>query len=57
MLEDDKIDSEKEKERCARCGLEILNQTEPKRRRLFLGAILGKDSMEVLHAIGSEVYN
>ena len=57
LLDDDKIDIEKEKERCARYGLEVLNQTEPKRRRLFLGAILGEDSMEVLHAIGSEVYN
>ena len=57
LLDDDKIDIEKEKERCARYGLEILNQTEPKRRRLFLGAILGDDSMEVLQAIGAEVYN
>jgi hypothetical protein len=57
LLDDEIIDVEKEKERCARYGIEIVNETHPKRRRLFLGALLGDDSMEVLQAVGMEVYN
>jgi hypothetical protein len=58
LLDDDEhIDIEKEKERCARYGLEILNQTEPKRRRLFAGWLISDDSMEVLKAVSTESYN
>jgi hypothetical protein len=51
------IDVEKEVERCARYNFKIANKTHPKRRRLFLGALIADDSMEVLHAVGTEVYD
>ena len=57
LLDDEIIDVEKEKERCARYDFGLANETHPKRRRLFLGAILGDDSLEVLQAVGMEVYN
>ncbi|KAL3811360.1 hypothetical protein ACHAXA_000776 [Cyclostephanos tholiformis] len=57
LLDDEIIDVEKEKERCARYNFKINNETHPKRRRLFLGALLGDDSMEVLEAVAMEVYD
>ncbi len=57
FLDDAAIDVEKEMERCARYNFEIANETHPKRRRLFLGALIADDSMEVLQAMGTEVYN
>ena len=57
LLDDEIIDVEKEKKRCARYDFGLANETHPKRRRLFLGAILGDDSLEVLQAVGMEVYN
>jgi hypothetical protein len=44
LLDDEIIDVEKEKERCARYNFRINNETHPKRRRLFLGALIGDDS-------------
>jgi hypothetical protein len=44
LLDDEIIDVEKEKERCARYNFRIHNETHPKRRRLFLGALIGDDS-------------
>ena len=57
LLDDDDIDIEREKERCARYDFKIANETHPIRRRLFLGSLLADDSMEVLRATGTEVYN
>jgi hypothetical protein len=58
LLDDGEIDVEREKERCARNDFKILaNETHPERRRLFLGSLLADDSMEVLRAMGTEVYN
>ncbi|KAL3757822.1 hypothetical protein ACHAWU_006130 [Discostella pseudostelligera] len=57
LLDDDIIDVEKEKERCARYNYQILNEDNPKRRRLFYGAMVGDDSMEVLRAVSTEAYN
>jgi hypothetical protein len=44
LLDDEIIDVDKEKERCARYNFRINNETHPKRRRLFLGALIGDDS-------------
>jgi len=57
MLEDDTINVEKEKERCERYGYSLSNETHPKRRRLFLGALIADDSMKVIEAVGTEAYN
>ena len=57
FLDDEIIDVEREKERCARYGYGMVNETHPKRRRLFLGGLLGDESMEVLQAVGMEVYD
>lgn len=57
LLGDDDIDVEVEKKRCERHGLEYTNTTLSRRRRLFLGALIADDSMEVLQAIGAEGYN
>ncbi|KAL3806663.1 hypothetical protein ACHAXA_002429 [Cyclostephanos tholiformis] len=57
FLNDATIDVEEEVERCARYNFKISNVTHPKRRRLFLGALLADDSMEVLRAVGTEVYD
>ena len=57
FLDDERIDVEKEKERCARYNYQILTEDNPKRRRLFLGAMVGDDSWEVLRAVGTEAYN
>ncbi|KAL3763057.1 hypothetical protein ACHAWU_007763 [Discostella pseudostelligera] len=57
LLDDDVIDVQKEKERCERYNYELVDEANPKRRRLFLGSLLGDDSMEVLRAHGTEAYN
>ncbi len=57
LLNDEYIDVEKERERCARYNFELLNETHPKRRRLFAGWLVGDDSLEVLKAVGTEAYN
>jgi len=55
--ENDTIDVEKEKERCERYNYKLSNETHPKRRRLFLGSLIADDSMKVIEAVGTEVYN
>jgi hypothetical protein len=55
LLDDDEIDIEKEKERCANYNFGYDGRTE--RRRLFLGTLLADDSFEVLKAVSTEVYN
>jgi len=57
MLDDDTINVEKEKERCERYGYSLSNETHPRRRRLFLGALIADDSMKVIEAVGTEAYN
>jgi hypothetical protein len=48
LLNDEIIDVQNEKKRCARYNYQLVDETNPKRRRLFLGALLGDDSLEVL---------
>jgi len=56
-LGDEEIDIELEKRRCASYGYNF-NVTAPaRRRRLFLGALVADDSLEVLRAVGTEAYN
>lgn len=55
LLDDEKIDPNYEKQRCANYNFGYTNRT--KRRRLFLGALLADDSFEVLKAVSTEVYN
>jgi len=57
FLDDEIIDVEREKECCARYGYGMVNETHLKRRRLLLGGLLGDESMEVLQAVGIEVYD
>ena len=57
LLDDEIIDVQKEKERCARYNYQLIDEENPKRRRIFFGALLGDDSMEVLRAVGTEAYN
>ncbi|KAL7435214.1 hypothetical protein ACHAXH_002903 [Discostella pseudostelligera] len=57
LLDDEIIDVKEEKARCARYSYQLVDEVNPKRRRLFLGALLGDDSMEVLRAVGTEAYN
>ena len=57
LLDDEDIDVEKERERCARYDFRLLNETHPKRRRLFAGWLVGDDSLEVLKAVSTEAYN
>ena len=57
MLDDEAIDVDRERERCARYNFELLNETHPKRRRLFAGWLVGDDSLEVLKAVSTEAYN
>jgi len=57
LLDDEEIDVEEEKERCERYGVGYTDETLSRRRRLFLGALLAEESMEVLQAIGTESYN
>ncbi len=57
MLDDDAIDIEKEKVRCQRYNFGYNNRTLSKRRRLFLGTMIADESMEVIQAVSSEVYN
>ena len=55
LLDDEQIDPEREKERCANYNFGYDGRTE--RRRLFLGTLLADDSMDVLKAVGLEMYN
>ena len=55
LLEDQAIDLELEEKRCASYGYGL--PTYPRRRRLFLGSLIGDDSMEVLRATSTEAYN
>ena len=55
LLDDEEVDPNKEKERCAKYNLPYDGRTN--RRRLFLGALLGDESMDVLKAVGLEAYN
>jgi hypothetical protein len=57
MLNDEDIVVEIERERCSRYNFELANETHPRRRRLFMGALLGDDSMEVLRAVSTESYD
>ena len=55
VLNDESVDPDIEKERCAKYNFAYDSRT--KRRRLFLGALLGDESMDVLKAVGMEAYN
>jgi cellulose synthase/poly-beta-1,6-N-acetylglucosamine synthase-like glycosyltransferase len=55
LLDDETVDPEKEKERCANYNFGYDGRTE--RRRLFLGTLLADDSMDILKAVGLEMYN
>lgn len=61
LLDDDSdaINVEKEKERCASYGFDFPSDaTLPlRRRRLFYGALISGDSVEVIKATGMEQYN
>ena len=60
LLDDDVIDIEKEKQRCASYNLGLRkydNGTALQRRRLFMGALIATDSLEVLKAVGTEAHN
>lgn len=57
MLDDEIINVEIEKERCARYNLNLVNETNIVRRRLFAGWLISDDSMEVLNAVSTESYN
>ena len=56
LLQDEAIDVDTERKRCDRYNFGFRNQTR-RRRRLFLGALIADDSMEVLEAVGTEAYN
>jgi len=56
LLDDEDIHVDRERERCARYNFKLLNETHPVRRRLFMGALLGDDSMEVLRAVSTEAF-
>ena len=57
ILNDEEIDTERERARCASYNFDFPKNTAPKRRRLFLGALIADDSIEVLKAVGTEAYN
>mmetsp|Transcript_29206 Transcript_29206/g.62102 ORF Transcript_29206/g.62102 Transcript_29206/m.62102 type:complete len:511 (+) Transcript_29206:50-1582(+) len=57
LLNDEDIDMNRERRRCASYKFGISNQTPTKRRRLFLGGLVADDSMEVMTAVGLEAYN
>lgn len=58
LLDDEEIDIEREKERCASYNFDFPKEDAPiKRRRLFLGSLIADESMEVLQAIGTEAYD
>ncbi|KAL7528321.1 hypothetical protein ACHAXR_002379, partial [Thalassiosira sp. AJA248-18] len=57
ILDDEEIDIEKEKQRCASYNFDFPthNENTPiKRRRIFMGALIATDSLEVLRAVGTE---
>ncbi|KAL7462135.1 hypothetical protein ACHAXS_002528 [Conticribra weissflogii] len=55
--DDEIIDIEKEKQRCARYNFKLSDEKNPKRRRLFLGSLIANDSLEVLKAVATEAWN
>ncbi len=56
-LDNESIHVEEEEERCAWYNYQMLNEdNNPKRRRLFLGAMVGDDCLEVLRAVATEAY-
>ena len=55
LLDDEDIDPGKEKQRCANYNFPYDGRTQ--RRRLFLGTLLADESMDVLKAVGLEMYN
>ena len=55
LLNDEAVNPEREKERCEKYNFGYDGRTE--RRRLFLGALIADDSMDVLKAVGLEMYN
>ena len=60
LLNDEEIDVERERERCASYNfdLRVVEDGKPiKRRRLFLGSLIAADSIEVIRAVSTEVYN
>ncbi|KAL7551600.1 hypothetical protein ACHAWF_014793 [Thalassiosira exigua] len=42
---------------CARYGLGFTNKTLARKRRIFLGVMIGDDSMQAMRSIGAETYN
>ncbi|KAL3780360.1 hypothetical protein ACHAW5_007118 [Stephanodiscus triporus] len=57
LLDDEIVDVERERERCARYNFKLADEANPRRRRLFMGALIGDDSMEVLRAVSTEAYD
>jgi len=60
LLDDEDINIETEKKRCASYNWELpdYSTTKPlKRRRIFYGALIADDSKEVLQAVSTEAYN
>lgn len=60
LLNDETIDIQKEKQRCASYNFDFPNyndETPLKRRRIFMGALIATDSMEVLRAVSTEAHN
>ena len=60
LLNDEEIDVERERERCASYKFNLqLEDGKPikRRRRLFLGSLIAADSIEVIRAVSTEVYN
>ena len=57
LLDDEDIDVDRERARCAAYGFGLPNGTVTTRRRLFLGSLIADDSLEVLKAVGTEAWN
>jgi len=62
--DDESINIEREKERCARYGYDLLlpittngDEIRPTRRRIFMGSLIADDSLDVMRAVGMETYN
>lgn len=54
-LNDDEVDLDYERERCAKYGFELGNRTS--RRRIFWGTNIADESFRVLQAVATEVYD
>jgi hypothetical protein len=57
LLDDSVINKTLEKERCASYNFEFQDIPNPKRRRLFLGALIANDSFETIKASSMEGFN